>query len=504
MSNKIIRNSFAGLLRVFVTIPALFFITPFTINKIGLDLYGLWSFGAVILSYASISDMGFGVALIKYIAEYNIENNLIAINKIINTTLATFVSSGFIVCILVRILINPLIILFNVPEELYYDARITLLGFSFIFFLNLLFGTFLSILDGLQKMVITNIVKTLSFLIQSILLVIFLNLGFGLIGMLISSITATSITGFLSFFLTKRYLPSLKINTKFISKDVFKETFKFGAQIQVSSLLSLGFDPFVRILISNLTSLSFVSVYDIAYKISSQIRSLALVITNPLMPASSEIAGKSNDLSKVKDLHIRAIKLFMMWGIYFYIFAIVIFPHFVPLWLGNNYSNVVKTFQIINIGWLSSVLVTPAYVLFRGCGQPKYTMYATTILVSTNVLLGLVFGGLFGYYGIIWAISLSLLISSIYLLIDFSHISGGKLLDIPWIIGMKSAFISITISFCCVEIYKMIGLNNYFSLGIVALFSFGGYIAILILFRLIDVNLVFTFLSRSKIRKNTN
>ena len=92
---KFARNSLSGILRILVSTPLLFLIVPFMINELGPKLYGIWTLGSIVISYAGLGDLGLGIAVVKYTAQYSSQNLDEEINKLVNTTVIVFLVIGF-------------------------------------------------------------------------------------------------------------------------------------------------------------------------------------------------------------------------------------------------------------------------------------------------------------------------------------------------------------------------------------------------------------------------
>jgi O-antigen/teichoic acid export membrane protein len=71
--------------------------TPIFINKLGVELYGLWMFINTIIASIGILNIGLGDATVKFISKYLVEGNRHKINKVIEATYAVYL----VLCIVV-------------------------------------------------------------------------------------------------------------------------------------------------------------------------------------------------------------------------------------------------------------------------------------------------------------------------------------------------------------------------------------------------------------------
>ena len=59
---------------------------PFNLHHLGQEAYGLWMLTASVTIHFSILDMGFGGALVNFIARYRAHRDTAALNEIASTT----------------------------------------------------------------------------------------------------------------------------------------------------------------------------------------------------------------------------------------------------------------------------------------------------------------------------------------------------------------------------------------------------------------------------------
>ena len=62
--------------------------TPFFINKIGADQYGIWMFVNSIIASIGVVNMGLGDATIKFVSKYKSVNDLPNLGRIVNALIA--------------------------------------------------------------------------------------------------------------------------------------------------------------------------------------------------------------------------------------------------------------------------------------------------------------------------------------------------------------------------------------------------------------------------------
>ncbi|HCC31147.1 MAG TPA: hypothetical protein DEQ03_14045, partial [Marinilabiliales bacterium] len=167
ISEKLIRNSTFNLIGFVLTTPIQFIIIPYIISHIGVNGYGIWALVISFMGYVGLSDLGISPALTKFIAEYNAHNDQTIINKLVNTAFVIYVFVGIIISIIFMLLAEWLIIVFFKPSpDMIPVIRFIFIGYFLLFIINMVFTAYTSIITGLQRYDISNIINIVVALIS--------------------------------------------------------------------------------------------------------------------------------------------------------------------------------------------------------------------------------------------------------------------------------------------------------------------------------------------------
>jgi O-antigen/teichoic acid export membrane protein len=67
---------------------------PFNVAHLGQSAYGLWALTASVTAYFGVLDLGYGGALVKFIAQYRAWRDRSALNEILSTMWIVFTAWG--------------------------------------------------------------------------------------------------------------------------------------------------------------------------------------------------------------------------------------------------------------------------------------------------------------------------------------------------------------------------------------------------------------------------
>ena len=70
LPQKIVKNTIFNIVGRLCGILTVLFLTPYIINSIGVERYGIWAIAVAITGYFGLLDFGLGESFVKYIAEF--------------------------------------------------------------------------------------------------------------------------------------------------------------------------------------------------------------------------------------------------------------------------------------------------------------------------------------------------------------------------------------------------------------------------------------------------
>jgi len=407
--NKIFKNSIFNIIRVFIVTPIVFIIIPYTISIIGTEGYGLWALIGIVAGYQPFVDFGLTTSLVRFVAKAEAQKDINAISEYLATSFIThlFLSSVIVLFIIIfrnMVAMKILGIKENVDIAIYL---VTLAALTSI--INIVSGLFRSIIEGVQRMDLSNGIMTAQTLFSALGTYIFLENGFGLKGLGINLVIISSLSLLANLYFSKKIL-SYKINPLLFKWSRFKEMFSYSINIQLSSLIRMWVEPLSKIIISHIFSLSYVGYYEIALKFNKRITSLIMSSLYPIFPAAAELFQK-HGRERIENLRKKASRYTFIFSTFICVVLIIIVPDFVKLWLGPEFIIVSKLIVIFLIGLYFMLLATPAYIILNGTGYSKETLFVQIQSVIVNIIGILVLWQLFGFYGFCGGFSLSMLYS---------------------------------------------------------------------------------------------
>lgn len=291
VGKKLTINAIVGIVTQFVNLASRIVITPFVLAYISLQEYGLWTICFVILSYAGLSAFGINNAYIRYVAEYQARQEEQKISELLSTGI--FCMGGVCLLLYGLLLVGVpfLLRLFNVAPDFQGLAATLILGTALAFLLEISLGGFKGLLEGLQEIALTSYVFLATGIIEVLVILILLPLGFGVLGMLYAYVFKTWLLVALLAFYAYRRFPPLRLRLSLVRREALQHLLIFGGKIQLLGLMSIFIETFDKVVSSSLLGLAATGMIEVGRKFPNTARGFSGPAFAPFMPAASYLGG---------------------------------------------------------------------------------------------------------------------------------------------------------------------------------------------------------------------
>jgi O-antigen/teichoic acid export membrane protein len=201
---------------------------PFNLGHLGTEAYGLWMLTAGVTIHFSILDLGYGGAMVKFVAQYRAHKDTRALNEIASTLFFMFAGFGLLAYLIILGLAFNLEHVFRITQAQAEVGKWILIIIGVNVAINFPFSVYGGISSGFQRYDINNIVAIVSNLVVAAVNIGVLLAGYGLITLVASTTTVR----FLTYFLYRRnaytVFPALDIRPSFFRRDRLREVTGFS------------------------------------------------------------------------------------------------------------------------------------------------------------------------------------------------------------------------------------------------------------------------------------
>jgi len=392
------KGSALGMIQFFANVIVGLAITPFIIHSLGDRMYGLWMIVGSFLGFYGMFDFGLVSAVQRYISKAIGNKDHEETNKIINTSIFLFLIIGLIV-----LLITMIIVLFapfflkNISEINLFRQVIITLGLSVA--VGFPMRVFSAILISNIRYDIYTSVELFKLFIRTVLAVIFLKAGYGILALALITFGVEVIGYIVKFILVKIMFNYVILSKTLVDKTKIKSLFKYSIVtfiIQISDRLRSGVDNFV---IAVFLGLSFVTPYSIAFNLKQYLGNFITSTIGLTMPVFSQYEA-NGDYVSIREKFMFITKLSSYLSIFIGGTLIIFGQAFIERWVGKEYLSSYPVLVVLLIPSIIASMQSPSVQLLYGISKHNFYAVSNAIEGVANFILSIVLVKKFGIIGV--------------------------------------------------------------------------------------------------------
>lgn len=377
-------------------------VVPLTMNYISPYQYGVWITLSSVIGWLSFFDIGFGNGLKNKLVQAVAHGDKKLAKIYVSTTyaiIAIIISSIWIIAVIVSRFINWSDFL-NVKKidnsDLYSIVFIVLTTFTFQFILGLLN----TILDSIQKPVITAVINLVSQLLILIGILILIKTTKGSLinlSLVLGGVNTIVLFGFSFYFFNTSlaiYAPSLK----FVDFRYASDLFKIGVSFFILQIIALIYYETNNIIITKILSPLDVTIYNLAFKYMSLLGMSFGIILTPFWSAFIE-ASVLKDYAWMKAVRIKLYISFCFF-VFFAIILVIGSSFLYDVWFGKSISIPLNLTILMGIWQLFNMWNSLHSTLIYGFGKIKLQLFSSVFVGMINIPFTIYLCKLIGLEGV--------------------------------------------------------------------------------------------------------
>jgi len=384
------RNMTSGLLATGFNLLLLAVSYPVYLHFIGYQKYDIWLILTAVIGFAQLGMLGIKQALIKLVAEEYARNNIEAVQSYVAMSLLTLMVTGTAVLLTILFLKGYLIRVCKLSGEnadlvswlLPYASILTV----YVFLVQALNAT----VSGLGRMDLSNYILVASRATMVCVAIPLLWKGGGIEALLIGNAVSYVFIHIGSLVCIRQEARVQLLRARNWDWQRFKRLFGFGAGVFGGSLIQILLDPFNKLMLSRYGEVGSITVYDIAFRSSMQVRSFGETGLRALMPEISRLGAKltAQARTQIRSMNRRAFKLVLVLGTPLYGGLFVVAHVLLAFWLGKRFVEPLpQALRMMLVGSFVSLLGVPAFYTLMGLGKVRHCFISIGIQSSINVTI---------------------------------------------------------------------------------------------------------------------
>jgi len=323
------------------------FLTPYMLDTLGSEQYGIWQLVSNISMFFSMGSLGLSSAFYIEFARSKDDNEKSL--KLINTVFFTYLMVGLISFIAYIFLLINFNRFFIINANYVMQAKFAFTFSYFAFLVIFIFG-FLDLIIFLHNKITTrNIVEIFKICANGLGSIVLIALGFDIVAIAFLSLL-TTILQIVFYYFKAIKLQTFHLSFLYFDFEYLKKLYKSGFYFFIYSVSALIIFNTDNIIISHFMGAEYVSLYAIIFRFVTISEKFIFVITSVKMPKVSQFIAQLK-YSSVLDMYKKAWLVTLALSILVALVMSVFGLDILHLWLGDKYK-----FDI-GLIWIFSILV---------------------------------------------------------------------------------------------------------------------------------------------------
>lgn len=444
-SRRLVYNTFFNVVTLASHAVIGFLLIRFFLSRLGKVQYGVWLLiGGSIFKYAPLLSLGLSSSINRYIPVYLAKNDEDGVRRVISTSWFFFVALAAILIVISLVVYRYVGVWFAIEPELVQTAGrlVLIVGFCFAFAMPLQPST--AILSGLQRYDITNLLALVALFLRTILIVVLLQQGYGLLAMgLVFGMSEVTLRALHQIFVGKLLPKTSRCLVGKVDLGLLKEMLAYGINTFLYTMGAIIIQNTSILIIGIFLSTTHVSQFNVALGGVFLLSQLLQAFTAAIKPAVSDLDAR-NDHLRVKEIAFLTQKYSLLLLFPSGCFLVMMGKEFLQIWVGDQFkdpgdiSQMAVVLIILTIGYCLMLAQHSNFLVLVGRGQHRIFGALTALMALLCILMSVISVKIldWGLIGIAWSNFLPmLLISGITLPIYFN-----RKMHISWIENLRDVW----------------------------------------------------------------
>lgn len=400
--------------------------TPFLIRSLGQSEYGLYSIINTVISYLTVMDMGFGNSIIIYTARYINQGDKEKQDKLHGMFFVIYCIIGVIATLIGIILFFNVDTLFGntmTVEEL-SKARVMMLILTFNLAITFPLSIFGNIMVAHEKFVLGKSVKILQILLQPMMMIPLLLLGYKAIAMVVVVTITNIICLLLNTFICIKNL-NVKLKFKGFDFTLLKEIFAYSFFIFLNQIIDKANWSLGQFLLGSLVGTVATAVYAVSSQLNNMYMNFSTAISNVMLPKITKMEDRKASNKEFTDVFVKTGRSqYLLMALI--ITGFVLFGKaFINWWAGPGYEDSYLIACILMIPATIPLIQNIGLSILQAKNLYKYRTIIFFGIAILNVVMSIPLTKIYGGIGTAMGTAVSLILGQCIILNIYYHKKVG-------------------------------------------------------------------------------
>lgn len=361
-------------------------VLPYTVSHLGTAYYGLWALTTSVTQYFTTLQLGYGGAIVKFVAEFRAKKDPQALNEVLSTMYWIYTGIGVVAYLLAIVVAWFLPRWFNLAADEARVGQIVLLISSAQIALFFPFSVFGGVINGFERFYVNNVVGTVFNVAAAAAQVAVLWAGYGLVE-LVAATTILRTIPFLVYRLNAyRAFPEMQLRLAHFNRARLRDLTGFSVYLAVidwSSKLSYATD---NVVVGRLLGTSAVGVFAVGSRLTEQMFKVTNQLHTLLFPAVVTRAAIGEAESQ-QTLMVKATRFQLAMAMAIAAVAAADGDVLIHAFFGPGFRASVVILQLLSYTVVLRAWMAMPSTVLKGTGGQRYVAIASAVAAVANALL---------------------------------------------------------------------------------------------------------------------
>ncbi len=392
---------------------------PFNLSHLGTAEYGLWVLLGSITVHFSVLDLGYGGALVKFMAQYRAHRNARALNEIASTLFFIFSAIGLIAYGVAAVVAFNLDHLFKITPEQAEVGKWILLIIAVHISMNFPFSVFGGVISGFQRYDANNMVAIASSIAVAGVNAAVLLAGYGIVAL----VAATTCVRIIAYFIYRqnayRIFPELEIRLSLFRRSRLREVTGFSVYSSIidwANKLNYQLDELV---IGAFIGSSAVAVWAPAERIITGTQRLTNQLNGVLFPVIVD-SDASQQKERLQQILLQGTRLSLVMVVPIAAALILLADPLIHAWLGPKKApamvGAIPIIQILAIAVAIRVGNATGNTILKGAGEHRMLAFVNLGTGLANLAMSILLIHRFGLVGVAVGTLIPIAVTAVFIL----------------------------------------------------------------------------------------
>ena len=392
--------------------------TPFMLRMMGQSEYGLYSLVASVVAYLTVLDLGFANAIVRYTAKFRAEGKIREQYEMFGMFFLLYIVIGILTLLVGSILYFNIDTLFDqsMNETELYKIRIMMLLMIFNLAFTFPMSIWGAIITAYENFVFQKLVNIVRIILNPIVMIIMLLMGYRAIGMVVVTTAFNVITLLINWWYCRNKL-HIKVLFGQFKWGFFKEVSVYSFWIFLNAIMDRIYWSTGQFVLGMFKGAATVAIYAVAIQLQSIYMGFSTAISGVFLPKVTGMVTRNNSEKEISDLFIRTGRIQYIIMAFILTGFIVFGKYFILLWAGPDYEQSYWIALCFFIPLTVPLIQNLGITILQARNQMKFRSTVYVIIALASLLISIPLAKRFGGIGCAIGTSIALIAGQILSLI---------------------------------------------------------------------------------------